>query len=110
MRNQNYSGNWFTDMVRDNFWMVAALWSTAPAHAEVVDVVDVDGQDTLEYLFDDSTGNLDNADAHELYSEIDDLDDRLSDIEDWHHDHDDYGYDHDHCDDGYGDHTDFDDI
>ena len=98
---------WFRDMMRDNFWMMVALWSTAPAH----EVVDVDAQDTLEYLFDDSTGTLDNTDAQELYSEMDDLDDRLSDIEDWHHDHDhdDYGYDHD-CDDGYGDHTDFDDI
>lgn|SRR5574343_222788 len=88
-------GNWFTDMIRDNFWMLFALSYSNHKNQDVAEAQSPD-----DYLFSETpTGNIDTDYLDGLYStvnEIEDDFDELLDDYDHHHDmHDDpdFGFD-----------------
>ena len=90
---RNLKGNWFTDMIRDNFWMMVALIYSAPPP-----IVNTQMPDDLEYLFaNEPTGNIDNTLHDELHYHLQDLSDNLSEWHDNCHDEVDnnFGYDSD---------------
>lgn len=83
-------GNWFTDMVRDNFWMVIALWYSRPEPE--LDVVD-----TNEYLFDDSPDGdyMDMDMSDDVYYEYDNYDYMDEHYHDTYDSNPSYGHDYD---------------
>lgn len=91
MKRTNYSGNWFTDMVRDNFWMMLALFYSRPDAPPAEQPV----SDDLQYLFGDSEHH--HCDI--LHEDLDNISDDLQNIQDdmyYHHDtHDDFDQLHD---------------
>lgn len=79
MRKKNYSGSWFTDMIRDNFMMLVALWYSKPEP----EPLENQGGGDIDYLFGDSTGN--NPYYEDYYGEYEDAYDGVSNLSDYYH-------------------------
>jgi hypothetical protein len=79
IENKNYGNNWFTDMVRDNFWMFVALWWTRPEPSPTGNTEHMG--DDIDYLFTDSE-DYDHTlhdDLHAIENELQDLNDYFED-------------------------------